>query len=104
MNPVEGVAATGGGWLARVRFGALPQVMSNFASYTLLRLEINVRGAAVIGFVGAGGIGEDLLIAIRKFYYQDVSAMLVLVVICVMLLDMISERLRHRLLALDGNR
>jgi len=104
MNPVDGIAATGGGWLARVRFGALPQVMSNFASYTLLRLEINVRGAAVIGFVGAGGIGEDLLIAIRKFYYQDVSAMLLLIVVCVMLLDMISERLRHRLLALDGSR
>jgi phosphonate transport system permease protein len=104
MNPVEGVAASGGGWLARVRFGVLPQVLSNFASYTLLRLEINVRGAAVIGFVGAGGIGEDLLIAIRKFYYQDVSAMLVLIVICVMLLDMISEQLRHRLLALEISR
>lgn len=104
MRPVEGVRAAGGSWLSQVRFGALPQVLSNFASYALLRLEINVRGAAVIGFVGAGGIGEDLLIAIRKFYYQDVSAMLVLIVIAVMLLDMISERLRHRLLALDGNR
>jgi len=102
LRPIEGVAATGGGWLARVRFGALPQVLSNFASYTLLRLEINVRGATVIGFVGAGGIGEDLLIAIRKFYYQDVSAMLLLIVACVMLLDMASERLRHRLLALES--
>ena len=85
MSPVEGVTAAGGGWLSRVRFGALPQVLSTFASYTLLRLEINVRGATVIGFVGAGGIGEDLLIAIRKFYYQDVSAMLLLIVACVML-------------------
>lgn len=102
MNPIEGVSASGGGWLARIRFGVLPQVLSNFASYTLLRLEINVRGAAVIGFVGAGGIGEDLLIAIRKFYYQDVSAMLVLIIVCVMLLDMVSERLRHRLLALHA--
>ena len=101
-RPIEGVAATGGGWLSRVRFGALPQVLSNFASYTLLRLEMNVRGATVIGFVGAGGIGEDLLIAIRKFYYQDVSAMLLLIVVCVMLLDMASERLRHRLLALES--
>ena len=100
MQPVEGVLASGGGWLARVRFGVLPQVLSNFASYALLRLETNVRGAAVIGFVGAGGIGEDLLIAIRKFYYQDVSAILLLIVACVMLLDMLSERLRHRLLAL----
>lgn len=104
MKPIEGVEASGGGWLAKVRFGALPQVLSNFASYALLRLEINVRGAAVIGFVGAGGIGEDLLIAIRKFYYQDVSAILVLIVACVMLLDMGSERLRHRLLALEGDR
>ena len=102
--PIEGMAASGGNWLARVRFGVLPQVLSNFASYTLLRLEINVRGAAVIGFVGAGGIGEDLLIAIRKFYYQDVSAMLLLIVACVMLLDMASERLRHRLLALEHAR
>ena len=102
-QPLEGVAAAGGGWLARVRFGVLPQVLSNFASYTLLRLEINVRGAAVIGFVGAGGIGQDLLIAIRKFYYSDVSAMLLLIIACVMLLDMISERLRHHLLALEAS-
>ena len=47
----------------------LPQVLSNFASYALLRFEINVRGATVLGFVGAGGIGQDLIIAIRKFYY-----------------------------------
>ena len=92
MRPVEGVAAAGGYWCRRVRFGALPQVLSNFASYTLLRMEINVRGAAVMGFVGAGGIGQDLLVAIRKFYYEDVSAMLVLMIACVMLLDMISER------------
>ncbi len=101
LGPIEGVTAVGGGWLSRVRFGALPQVLSNFASYTLLRLEINVRGATVIGFVGAGGIGEDLLIAIRKFYYQDVSAMLLLIVACVMMLDMLSEQVRHRLLALE---
>lgn len=104
MRPVEGIAAAGGGWLARVRFGAMPQVLSNFASYALLRLEINVRGAAVIGFVGAGGIGQDLLIAIRKFYYSDVSAMLLLLIACVMLLDMLSERLRHGLLAMETTR
>jgi phosphonate transport system permease protein len=104
MRPVEGVTAAGGSWFARVRFGALPQVLSNFASYTLLRLEINVRGAAVIGFVGAGGIGMDLLTAIRKFYYADVSAMLLMLVLCVMLLDVISERMRHHLLVLEVRR
>jgi len=104
MKPVDGVAACGGTWLARIRFGVLPQVLSNFTSYALLRLEINVRGAAVIGFVGAGGIGEDLLIAIRKFYYQDVSTMLLLLIICVMLLDVTSEHLRHRLIAVERAR
>ena len=104
MKPVEGVAASGASWSAQVRFGVLPQVLSNFASYALLRFEINVRGAAVIGFVGAGGIGETLLTAIRKFYYSDVSAILLMLIGCVMLIDLASERLRHRLLALDTPR
>jgi phosphonate transport system permease protein len=101
MKPVEGVAATGGSWFAQIRFGVLPQVLSNIASYTLLRFEINVRGATVIGFVGAGGIGQELITAIRKFYYSDVSAILLMLIVCVMLIDAGSERLRHRLLALE---
>ena len=99
MGPVEGVAATGGSWFAQVRFGVLPQVLSNLASYALLRFEVNVRGATVIGFVGAGGIGEELITAIRKFYYSDVSAILLMLLACVMLIDAGSERLRHRLMA-----
>lgn len=101
MKPVEGIASTGGSWFAQVRFGALPQVLSNFASYALLRLEINVRGATIIGVVGAGGIGQDLIVAIRQFHTSDVSAILLLIVLCVMAIDAISERLRHRLLALE---
>jgi phosphonate transport system permease protein len=77
-------------------------VLSNFVSYALLRFEINVRGAAVMGFVGAGGIGQDLIEAVRKFYYTDVSAILLLIVITVMLIDFITERVRHRLLGLEG--
>ena len=99
MQPVEAVEATGGSWLAQVRFAVTPQVLSNLVSYTLLRFEINVRAATVIGFVGAGGIGQDLIVAIRKFYYSDVSAMLLLIVGTVMAIDMLSARLRHRLLA-----
>jgi len=104
MRPVEGISSTGGNWFAQVRFGAVPQVLSNFASYGLLRFEINVRGAAVLGFVGAGGIGEDLIVAIRKFFYADVSAMLLLIVVTVMLIDMLSTRLRHHLLAMERTR
>ena len=89
----------GGTWFSQVRFGVVPQVLSNFASYALLRFEINVRGAAVIGFVGAGGIGQELIVAIRQFHYSDVSAILLMLLACVMALDFASEQLRHRLVA-----
>jgi phosphonate transport system permease protein len=98
IRPVEGVAAAGGTWLHRVRHAALPQVLSNFTSYALLRFEINVRAATVVGFVGAGGIGQTLLEAIRKFYYSDVSALLVLMIATVMMIDYATEKLRHRML------
>ncbi len=98
MKPVEGLTAAGASWTQTVRFAVVPQVLSNFASYALLRFEINVRGAAVMGFVGAGGIGQDLVEAIRKFYYTDVSAILVLVIATVMVIDLATERLRHALI------
>jgi phosphonate transport system permease protein len=104
MGPVEGLASTGGSWIPQVRFAVTPQVLSNLVSYALLRFEVNARGATVIGFVGAGGIGQDLIVAIRKFYYSDVSAMLLMIVATVMAIDMLSARLRHRLLAMESPR
>jgi phosphonate transport system permease protein len=98
MKPFEGLTSTGASWTESVRFAVVPQVISNFASYALLRFEINVRGAAIMGFVGAGGIGQDLLEAIRKFYYSDVSAMLVLIIATVMVIDLLTDQLRQRLL------
>ena len=99
MRPVEGVRSTGGGFPAVVRFAALPQVMPNLASYTLLRFEINVRASSIVGLVGAGGIGQDLFVAIRKFYYTDVSAILLLLIVTVSLIDLATERVRDRLAA-----
>ena len=104
MNPVEGVRATGGSWVEQVRFAVVPQVLSNVVSYTLLRFEINVRGASVMGFVGAGGIGKELLGSIRQFYYSDVSAILLMIIATVVVIDMLTERLRHRLLGIEGRR
>ena len=101
-KPLDGVAASGGNWFERIRFAVLPQVLSNFVSYALLRFEINVRGAAVMGFVGAGGIGQDLIEAVRKFYYTDVSAILILVIITVMIIDGITERVRHALIGMEA--
>ncbi|MBN9499675.1 MAG: phosphonate ABC transporter, permease protein PhnE [Alphaproteobacteria bacterium] len=98
LKPVEGLRSTGADWFAQIRFAVLPQVISNFVSYGLLRFEINVRGATVMGFVGAGGIGKELLSSIRQFYYSDVSAILVMIVLTVSLIDLFTEKLRHRFL------
>jgi phosphonate transport system permease protein len=104
MKPVEGAIASGATRWEMIRYAVVPQVLSNFASYGLLRFEINVRGASVMGFVGAGGIGQDLIEAIRKFYYSDVSAILLLIIATVMVIDLITERIRHNLIASEQSR
>lgn len=104
MKPLEGVEAAGASKVQIVRFAALPQVWSGFASYTLLRFEINVRGAGVMGFVGAGGIGQEFLVAIRNFYYTDVSAILLMIIATVITIDLVTERLRHRLIGFGDHR
>jgi len=98
MKPVEGLRAAGANWAQTVRFAAVPQVLASFATFALLRFEINVREATVLGFVGAGGIGQDLMEAIRKFYYSDVSAILVLIIVVVMTIDISTQYLRHALM------
>jgi phosphonate transport system permease protein len=103
MRPVEGVRATGASWISCMRFAVLPQVAAGFASYTLLRFEINVRGASVMGFVGAGGIGQELVVAIRKFYYSDVSAILLMIVVTVFVIDIGTGWIRGRLFGKDGH-
>jgi phosphonate transport system permease protein len=94
MRPWDGVRAAGGTWLHGVRFAIVPQVMPNFLSYLLLRFEVNVRGSTVIGFVGAGGIGQELYLVISKNYYDEIGAIIVLIVLTVAVIDIVSERLR----------
>ena len=96
MRPWEGIRAAGGTWAQGVRYAILPQVLPNFLSYVLLRFEINVRGATVIGFVGAGGIGQELYTVISFNYYQEISAILVLIVLAVSVIDLLSEQIRTR--------
>jgi phosphonate transport system permease protein len=98
MKPWDGVVSSGGTWMHGVRFAILPQVTPNFLSYALLRFEINIRGASVIGFVGAGGIGEEIRTVISFNYYEEISAIVVLVILTVTLIDLLSERLRHRVI------
>lgn len=102
MRPWEGVVSAGGNWLQAVRYAILPQVLPNFLSYVLLRFEINVRGATVIGFVGAGGIGQELYTVISFNYYQEISAIVVLIILTVSAIDLLSERLRSVAIGRDA--
>jgi phosphonate transport system permease protein len=101
MKPVEGVRSAGASWIACMRFAVLPQVAAGFAGYSLLRFEINVREASVMGFVGAGGIGQELIVAVRKFYYSDVSAILLMIVVTVFVIDIGTGWIRGRLFGKD---
>lgn len=98
MRPVEGLKATGAGWLQQIRFGIIPQVLPNYLSYGLLRLEINVRASTILGLVGAGGIGEQLTANIQWTYGADVTAIFVLLISTIIALDYISRWVRGKLI------
>jgi phosphonate transport system permease protein len=99
---LEGVRASGGNWFEVIRFAVLPQVLPNFTTYTLWRLELNIRSAAIVGFVGAGGIGQELYHAISFNYYEDVSAIVLMVVATIMAIDLICEKVRHRIIGKEN--
>ena len=98
----DGVRAAGGSWVQACRFAVLPQVAPNLLSYALLRFEINLRSASVIGFVGAGGIGEELYKVISFNHYEEISAILLLIILAVAAIDLLSEALRHRIIGAAG--
>jgi phosphonate transport system permease protein len=97
MKPDEGMKAVGASWTERVRFAALPQVMPNFASYALLRLEINVRASTIIGAVGGGGIGEELKLSISRGFGAKTVALVMLLFVTIVAVDQFSAWLRRRL-------
>jgi len=94
-QPVEGIRSTGASKLEEIAYGVIPQVVPLWISYSLYRFESNVRSAAVVGMVGAGGIGVVLWEIIRGFYYAETCAVMILIVITVILLDLASARLRR---------
>jgi len=97
-SPVEGIRSTGASRLQEVIFGIIPQVLPLWISFTLYRLETNVRSATVLGIVGAGGIGMLLWEYIRGFYYAETSAVIIIVVLTVSVIDVISQQLRKILI------
>jgi phosphonate transport system permease protein len=94
-RPVEGVRATGAHPFEEIVYGVIPQVLPLWISYSLYRLESNVRSASVVGMVGAGGIGVILHEVIRGFEYAQTSAVLLIIIASVTLIDVVSARIRR---------
>lgn len=93
-RPVEAIRTTGASRLQQVIFGVIPQVLPLWISFSLYRLESNIRSATVLGLIGAGGIGQILFESIRGFYYPQASAILLIIVATVTLMDILSQQLR----------
>lgn len=96
-GPLEAIRATGGNVFQVIRYGAMPQILPHFTSYSLYVLEINVRASIVLGFVGAGGIGQILKQQLNLFRYDNVSTIIIMTFIAVTIIDVISTRIRERL-------
>lgn len=97
-KPLEGLESVGANWTSRIFFGVLPQVLPLFFSYAMLRLEINVRASTILGFVGAGGIGEALSTVIQWRYGAEIMAIMFLLVVTITSLDYLSSYMRRRVI------
>ena len=102
VKQIEGLKATGASWIQRVRYGVIPQVLPNYTSYFLLRLEINVRASAILGFVGAGGIGSELARSIGWGDGAITSALFLMLFATIVIIDQLSSALRRRLTVATG--
>lgn len=99
LKPLDGLASVGATWSQRMALGVMPQVAPNYLSYALLRLEINVRASAILGFVGAGGIGYELRNSMSwgQGKFDEAAAIFLLLFGTIILIDQMSSHFRNRL-------
>lgn len=99
LKPLEGLHSVGANWAQRMYLGVLPQVGPNYVSYALLRFEINIRASAILGFVGAGGIGYELRNSMSwgQGRYDEAAAIFLLLFSTIVVVDQLSGLLRDRL-------
>jgi len=98
-KPLEGLASVGARWGQRMWLGVFPQVAPNYFSYALLRFEINIRASAILGFVGAGGIGYELKNAMTfgQGKLDEAAAIFLLLFLTIIVVDQLSSLVRNRL-------
>lgn len=99
LKPVEGLSSVGANWMQRMWLGVFPQVLPNYLSYALLRLEINIRASAILGFVGAGGIGYELRnsMTFGQGKFDEAAAIFLLLFATIVVVDQVSSVMRNRL-------
>ena len=93
---VEALTSTGGSAAQAIAFSVMPQVLPGFVSYTLLRFESNVRSAAILGFVGAGGIGFLIFDKLNGYLFREVCTMMIIIIITVGIIDHFCARIRMK--------
>lgn len=94
----EALESTGTGVFVMIRWAIVPQILPEIVTYSLYRFESNVRHAFILGMVGAGGLGFELQVAMKLFKYQEVSAIILLIIATVATIDFISSRIRARII------
>lgn len=97
-GPIEAVTATGANLLQTIRYAVVPQIVPPFLAYTLLRWDINMRSATIVGFVAGGGIGYFVVETIRKSGYTQYAAALWAVAVVIILVDYVSAKWREQIL------
>ncbi len=99
LKPVEGLTSVGATWGQKMWLGVIPQVAPNWLSYALLRFEVNVRASAILGFVGSGGIGYDLKLAMQwgQGRYDQVVAIFLILFAAIVAIDQVSNHYRDRI-------
>ena len=97
-GPLEAIKASGGSKSNELIFGVIPQVMPTIISYWLYRFEINLRASAVLGVIGAGGVGQELINQLRFRAFDRAGTVLVATIILVLSIDTVSGALRRRII------
>jgi phosphonate transport system permease protein len=97
-GPIEALTAAGAPWMSRMTFGYWPQVRPAFWSIALFRWDINVRESAVLGLVGAGGIGMALDAALNLFQWDRVALILISIVVIVIVAEIVVTEVRKRVI------